>query len=68
MQYTYKANFRKEPEGGYTVIVPLLPGCIAYGETMDEAVAMAKDAVALYIESLIAHGVSIQARKLEEEK
>lgn len=56
MQYTYKVSFLKEPEGGFTVSVPLLPGCITYGETMDEAVEMAKDAITLYIESLIAHG------------
>lgn len=49
----------REPEGGFTVVVPKLPGCITYGENMDEALAMAKDAVELYLESLIAHGESI---------
>lgn len=41
--------------GGYTVEVPSLPGCISEGETIDEAVANIRDAIALYIESLIAH-------------
>ncbi|MDG6251470.1 type II toxin-antitoxin system HicB family antitoxin [Methanocalculus sp.] len=27
---------RREPEGGYTVTVPTLPGCITFGETIDE--------------------------------
>ena len=40
-------------------MVSKLPGCITYGENMDEALAMAKDAVELYLESLIAHGESI---------
>jgi predicted RNase H-like HicB family nuclease len=45
-----------EEEGGYTVTVPALPGCVTQGETLEEAIAMAKDAIRLYIESLIAEG------------
>ncbi len=59
MQYTYKILLHKEPEGGYTVSVPALPGCITYGEDIDEAMAMAKDAVELYIEELNSRGESI---------
>ena len=47
---------RKEPEGGYTVLVPSLPGCITYGENVDEAITMAKEAIELYIEELKDHG------------
>lgn len=43
-------------EGGYTVTVPALPGCITQGETLEEAIVMAKDAIQLYIESLLADG------------
>lgn len=50
--YTYKIHLHKEEEGGYTVIVPTLPGCITYGENVDDAVAMAKEAITLYIEEL----------------
>lgn len=39
-------------EGGYTVIVPALPGCVTEGDTLEEAIAMAKDAIAGYLESL----------------
>ena len=46
----------REPEGGFTVVVPKLPGCITYGENMDEALDMAEDGIELYQESLIAHG------------
>jgi predicted RNase H-like HicB family nuclease len=43
-------------EGGYTVTVPALPGCVTQGETVEEAIAMAKDAIRLHVESLIADG------------
>ena len=40
------------PEVGYTVTVPLLPGCVTYGEMIDDAIAMAKEAIEIYIEDL----------------
>ena len=58
-EFTYKIRFQKEPEGGYTVIVPALPGCITYGKNVDHAIEMAKEAVELYIESLAEHGEEI---------
>ena len=59
MNRTYKINLRKEPEGGYTVFVPSLPGCITYGDTVDEAIDMAREAIELYIEELQDRGESI---------
>ena len=53
---SYRILLRQEPEGGYTVLVPLLPGCITFVEDITEAIAMAREAIELYIESLIAHG------------
>ena len=55
----YKILLKKEPEGGYTVLVPSLPGCITYGETIDESIINAKEAIELYIESLKSHGEDI---------
>lgn len=46
-------------EGGYTVTVPALPGCTTQGETLEEAIAMAKDAIRLYIDTLIADGAPV---------
>ncbi|MBV8695416.1 MAG: type II toxin-antitoxin system HicB family antitoxin [Ktedonobacteraceae bacterium] len=43
-------------EGGYTVTVPTLPGCVTQGETLEEAIVMAKDAIRLYLETLAAEG------------
>ncbi len=56
---SYRVLLRKEPEGGYTVIVPSLPGCITYGDSISEAIEMAKEAVEVYIESLKAHNEEI---------
>jgi predicted RNase H-like HicB family nuclease len=55
----YRIYLRKEPEGGFTVNVPTLPGCITYGENLDEAIVMAKEAIELYIESLKAHNEEV---------
>lgn len=52
MEFFYRLHLQPEPEGGYTVIVPALPGCITYGENVEEAVEMAKDAIGLYIQDL----------------
>ena len=37
-------------EGGYTVIVPSLPGCISEGDTKEDALTNIKEAIALYLE------------------
>ena len=49
-QRTYRILITPEEEGGFSVSVPSLPGCFTQGETIDEAIAMAKEAVSLYIE------------------
>jgi len=38
-------ELQPEPEGGYTITVPSLPGCISYGETFEKAIDMVKDAI-----------------------
>ncbi len=48
-----------EEEGGYSVEVPALPGCYTQGETREEAIAMAKEAIGLYLESCKAHNEPI---------
>lgn len=49
---TYKILLTKEPEGVYTVTVPALPGCITYGDNVEHAILMAREAIELYIENL----------------
>ncbi len=48
-------------EGGYIAIVPALPGCVTQGETKEEALAMAKDAIKGYLISLQKHGEPLLA-------
>ncbi len=52
MERTYKILLQKEADGQYTVTVPALPGCITYGDNVDHAIEMAKEAIELYIEEL----------------
>lgn len=46
-------------EGGYVVTVPALPGCVTEGDSLEEALDNARDAVGLYIESLVARGLAV---------
>jgi predicted RNase H-like HicB family nuclease len=48
-----------EEEGGYSVEVPALTGCYTQGETREEVIAMAKEAIELYLESCKAHNEPI---------
>ena len=57
--YSYQITLVPEDEGGYTVLVPSLPGCVSYGRTVDEAAEMAKEAIALHLENLKAHRLSL---------
>jgi predicted RNase H-like HicB family nuclease len=45
-----KGIYEPSDEGGYTVYVPSLPGCISEGNTLDEARENIREAVALYLE------------------
>ena len=55
----YNLLFKKEPEGGYTVTVPALQGCVTYGKTLEEAKKMAAGAIQAYIGSLQKHGETV---------
>jgi len=39
-----------QEEGGYTVYVPSLKGCVSQGETKEEALKNIKEAIELYLE------------------
>ncbi|HTV72739.1 MAG TPA: type II toxin-antitoxin system HicB family antitoxin [Candidatus Acidoferrales bacterium] len=47
--------------GGYTVIVPALPGVVTEGNTLDEAIANAHDAIRLCLDDLAEQGLDIPA-------
>ena len=60
MQYNYKILLNKEDDSGYMVSVPALPGCIEQGNTIDDALAMAKGSIELYVEELQSKEVPIR--------
>ncbi|MEI7900620.1 MAG: type II toxin-antitoxin system HicB family antitoxin [bacterium] len=57
----YRILLKKEPEGGYTVMVPMLPGCVTYGKDVKNSIKMTKEAIELYLETLKAHREYIPA-------
>lgn len=48
----YTIVLEEADEGGYTVTVPTLPGCISEGDTYDESIANIKDAIGLYLRAV----------------
>lgn len=45
-----KVVLEPSDDGGYTVLVPSLPGCISEGETVEEALSNIREAIELYLE------------------
>jgi predicted RNase H-like HicB family nuclease len=48
----FKVVLEPSDEGGYTAIVPSLPGCISEGNTKDEALKNIREAIELYFEEV----------------
>jgi predicted RNase H-like HicB family nuclease len=57
-QHEYDVVLIPAPEGGYVVSVPELPDVHTEGETREEALAMAKDAIEGYLEAMRERGWS----------
>jgi len=58
-EYTYTVFFEPVEEGDYNVIVPAIPEICTFGSTLEEARAMARDAIRCYIESALKEGEAI---------
>ncbi len=56
---TYTVHLEPAEEGGYNVFVPALPGCHTQGETYEEAVAVARECIEGFLESLAKDGLPI---------
>ena len=52
-------ELQSEAEGGYTITIPSLPGCISYGETFEKAIEMIKDAMEGWLAVAREEGVPI---------
>jgi antitoxin HicB len=57
--FSYSVFYEQAPEGGYVAFVPALPGCHTQGETLESTERNVKEAIAVYLESLAAHGDAI---------
>lgn len=55
----YTVIFKTEPEGGFTAVVPSLPGCVTWGKDLVSAKRMILDAIEGYVFSLQKHGGSV---------
>jgi predicted RNase H-like HicB family nuclease len=55
----YKVVMTPDETGGYVVTCPALPGLVTEGDTLEEARAMATDAIKGYLESLKQDGEPI---------
>lgn len=61
-----KVILEPSDEGGFTAIVPALPGCISEGDTRDEALVNIREAITLYLEPIEDDIVGIEnAEQLE---
>lgn len=51
-KHSYTAIYEEDPEGGFVVSVPSLPGCYSQGDTLEEAEKNITEAIELYLETL----------------
>ena len=59
VEYGFTTLFEPLPEGGFNVLVPAIPEICTYGETLEEAREMARDAIRCYLESALKTGEPI---------
>ncbi len=57
----YTVVLLPDPDGGYVVTVPSLPGCVTQGDTREEALRNAQEAIEVYIEDCRAAGEPVPA-------
>lgn len=58
-EYSYTVFYEQAPEGGFVAHVPALRGCYTQGESFAETEENVREAIAMYLESLAAHGEDI---------
>lgn len=59
MSHSYTIHLLPEPEGGFTVRVPALPPVVTYGETYEEAMANAREAIEAVLDVYRDEGIEI---------
>jgi len=61
-----KVVLEPSEDGGYTVYVPSLPGCISEGDTEEEAIDNIKETIRLYLEPVEDETVNYTKGKVKE--
>lgn len=61
MKLRYRVILEPNEDGGFTVTVPDLPGCITEGDTIEKALKNAKEAIEGHLEALVSLGKAIPA-------
>ena len=56
---SYQIDLIPDEDGGYTVVVPAMPGCISHGESVVDATRNAREAIELHLANLAAHNQPI---------
>ena len=64
LSYTVILTPGESDEGGYWVKVPALPGCVTQGETVEEALGNAEEAIQAYILSLRDRGLEVPGENI----
>ena len=59
MTHRFTVVLEKEDDGGYHVFCPTLPGCHTQSETIEEGIQNIREAIELYVESLIEDGLPV---------
>ena len=62
-KYQFEVIFTHQEEGGFTVEVPDLPGCISEGDTLEKAEKNIQEAIGLYLETLEERGIPLPERE-----
>ncbi|MFL6283198.1 MAG: type II toxin-antitoxin system HicB family antitoxin [Pyrinomonadaceae bacterium] len=62
----YRVLIKQDEDGVFVAEVPSLPGCVSQGETRAEALENVREAIAVYLESLEAHGEPVPPPITEE--
>ncbi len=57
--HSYHVVLEPDPDGGYVAVVPAFPGCYSQGDTVEEALSNARDAISLTVEDMRANGEPI---------
>ena len=60
--FQFEVIFTPQEEGGFTVEVPDLPGCVSEGDTFEEAEENIREAIELYLEVLYERGIPLPER------